>query len=103
MSKMSLTIDAMAPVGNRIASALAVLCAVTVLSACGNDSGTDKAADPATESSSEPTSDPTSEPTEETSAEPGALPECAEVWVDGEDLPADYTACTTDGETIKPV
>ena len=24
------------------------------------------------------------------------------MWVDGQDLPKDYTACTSEGETVKP-
>ena len=62
--------------------------------------------DTASDSTSEsPTETPASSETEtptETATEPGALPECADVWVDGATLPADYTACTSDGETIKP-
>ena len=73
---------------------LVALFTLTVLSACGNEADTDSATDP----SSEATSDSPSEAT----SEPGALPECADIWVDGQDLPKDYTACTSDGETIKP-
>lgn len=88
----------MADLRTTIASALTALFAVTVLGACGNESGTDPSAtDPTSTSSPEPASESTS-----SSPEPGALPECADVWIDGEDLPKDYTACTTDGETIKP-
>jgi hypothetical protein len=90
----------MATLGTTIATALAALCAATVLGACGSESGdNDAAADPTSQSSSESPSDSTTEP----SPDAGALPECADVWVDGQDLPKDYTACTTDGETIKPV
>lgn len=96
---MSFTIDGMALLGTKISSTLAVLCAVAVLGACGTESGTEQsAADPTSASSPEPGSESSS-----ASPEPGALPECADVWVDGEDLPKDYKACTTDGETIKPV
>ncbi len=77
---------------------LVALCAVTALGACGNEADNDLATDP----SSESTSETTSESPSETTTEPGALPECADVWVDGQELPADYKACTTDGETIKP-
>jgi hypothetical protein len=93
---MSITIDGMATVGTKIASALVALCAATVLGACGTESGGEDAA-------TDPTSESPSETTTEASTEPGALPECADVWIDGEDLPKNYTACTTDGETIKPV
>ncbi|UUZ58133.1 hypothetical protein [Nocardioides sp. B-3] len=58
--------------------------------------------DRATDPSSETTSETPSESPSEATTEAGALPECADVWVDGQVLPADYTACTTDGETIKP-
>jgi hypothetical protein len=85
----------MATLRTKIAAALVALCATVALGACGDDSGPDGA--------SESTSESPSESPSETSTEPGALPECADVWVDGQDLPADYTACTTDGETIKPV
>ena len=27
---------------------------------------------------------------------------CADVWVDGLDLPKDYTACSEDGTAVKP-
>jgi len=30
------------------------------------------------------------------------LPVCADVWVDGLDLPKDYTACSEDGTAVKP-
>jgi hypothetical protein len=93
---MSITIDGMATLGTKIASALVALCAATVLGACGTESGGEDAA-------TDPTSESPSETTTEASTEPGALPECADVWIDGEDLPKNYTACTTDGETIKPV
>ena len=80
----------------KIAAALLTLCATAALGACGNESGTD---DTASESTSE---SPTNAPSE-TSTEPGALPECTDVWVDGQDLPKDYEACLSEGETIKPV
>ncbi|MCW2834925.1 MAG: hypothetical protein JWN68_2878 [Nocardioides sp.] len=92
---MSITIGTMATLGTKIASVLVALCAATVLGACGSESGSDDTA-------ADPTSQPTSE-SPSTSAEPSALPECADVWVDGADLPKDYTACTTDGVTVKPV
>ena len=97
----SLTIDGMATVRIKTAAVLVALCASFALGACGTENGDDTASDTTSES---PTETPTSSETEapETSTEPGALPECADVWVDGQTLPADYTACTTDGETIKP-
>ena len=90
----SFTIGAMATLRIKIASALVVLCVAPALGACGNESGSDRA--------SEPTPSSTSESPTATSTEPGALPECADVWVDGQDLPKDYTACTSEGETVKP-
>lgn len=101
---MSITINDMATLGTKIASALVALCAAIVLVACGNETGVeDTATEPTSQSPSESPSETTAETATETASEPGAVPECAEVWVDGEDLPEDYTACTTDGETIKPV
>lgn len=82
----------------KIAAVLVALCATTALGACGNETGTDEASDSTSESSSET---PSESPTD-TTTEPGALPECADVWVDGQDLPRDYKACTSEGETIKP-
>lgn len=77
---------------------LVALFTMTALAACGNEADPDTASD----TSSESTSETPSEASTEAGTEPGALPECADVWVDGQDLPKDYTACTTDGETIKP-
>lgn len=88
----------MASLRIRLAAVLVALFTMTALSACGNEADTDSATDTSSEASSETPSESPSEAT----TEPGALPECADVWVDGQDLPADYTACTTDGETIKP-
>ena len=99
MPLTSLTIGDMATLRIKIATVLVALCATVALGACGNETGTDEASDASSESQSE---SPSESPTE-TSTEPGALPECADVWVDGQDLPKDYKACTTDGETIKPV
>lgn len=89
----------MATLRIKIAPVLVALCATVALGACGNEADTDQASD----STSESTGETPSESPTETSTEPGALPECADVWVDGQDLPKDYKACTTDGETIKPV
>jgi hypothetical protein len=90
----SLTISVMATLRIKISAVLVALCATFALGACGNETDPDEASESTSES-------PTETPTE-TSTEPGALPECADVWVDGQDLPKDYTACTSEGETIKP-
>ena len=87
----------MATLRTKLASVLVALCAATVLGACGNETGTDET------SATDPTSEASPSPADETSTEVGSLPECADVWVDGQDLPKDYTACSTDGETVKPV
>lgn len=87
----------MASLRIRLVALLVAVFTVTALAACGNEADTDRASDTSSESPSETPSESPSEATE-----PGALPECADVWVDGQDLPKDYTACTTDGETIKP-
>ena len=84
----------MATLRIKIAAVLVAMSATVALGACGNETGTDQA--------SESTSESPSESPTETSTEPGALPECTDVWVDGQDLPKDYTACTTEGETVKP-
>ena len=80
---------------------LVALCAMTALAACGDEGDADTASDPTSESTTETPAERRDAHRDAT--EPGALPECADVWVDGQDLPKDYTACTSDGETIKPV
>ncbi len=89
----------MAILPKSLATAFVAVCAAAVLVACGTENGAESAADPSSES---PSSSQSEAPTE-IATTPGALPQCADVWVDGETLPADYTACTTDDETIKPV
>lgn len=97
----------MATVRIKIAAVLIAVGAGFTLGACGSESGDDVAADGTSASSSEsPTETPTESSTDastDASTEPGALPECADVWVDGQVLPQDYKACTSEGETIKPV
>ena len=91
----------------------ALLCALLLgaltLVGCGNEAD-ERASDPATSESS--TETPTETPTDSTEssapAEPATdpangLPVCADVWVDGLDLPQDYTACSQDGTVVKPV
>ncbi len=71
-----------------------------MLTSCGNEAdgeaGSESASDPSSSSSQSP-SESTSE-----SADPGTSTECADIWIDGQELPEDYTSCTADGETIKP-
>lgn len=82
-----------------LARPAAVLCAAVLLAACGTESGDDAGPD----SASDPTSSATPSPSTSTSPDASGLPACADVWVDGQELPADYQACTQDGETVKPV
>lgn len=88
----------------------ALLCALllgsSVLGACGNESGDEQASDTSsTESTSETPSETPSEsgtPAEPATDPANGLPVCEDVWVDGLDLPKDYTACSQDGEAVKP-
>lgn len=87
----------------------ALLCAVvlgtSVLGACGTEQGEEQASE---SSSTESTESPSETPTDTgTPAAPATdpangLPVCADVWVDGLDLPKDYTACSEDGTAVKP-
>jgi hypothetical protein len=93
----------------------ALLCALLLgapaLVGCGNEAD-ERASDPAT-SESTPTETPSETPSESSSGSPEAtapatdpangLPVCEDVWVDGLDLPQDYTACSQDGTRVKPV
>lgn len=92
----------------------ALLCAVvlgsSMLGACGSEQGDEPAAESASESSTSesPSETSTQAPTDSAApAEPATdpangLPVCADVWVDGLDLPKDYTACSEDGTAVKP-
>ena len=87
----------------------ALLCAVvlgtSVLGACGTEQGEEQASESSstesTESPSETPSD-TGTPAEPATDPANGLPVCADVWVDGLDLPKDYTACSEDGTAVKP-
>jgi len=108
----SLTVDCMVAIWKSSARSGALLCAVvlgaSVLGACGSESDADEASESASaESTESPSESPTESPSETTPAEPATdpangLPVCGDVWVDGLDLPTDYTACSEDGTAVKP-
>ncbi len=88
--------------------AAAVVAALLVLTACGDDPET-TASDPSSESSgpssseSSPSETPTSDQAAaEPTTEPAApLPECSEIWVDdGRKLPAPYRGCSQNGTDV---
>jgi hypothetical protein len=91
----------------------ALLCALLLgalaLGGCGNEADAEQASEPTTSessTSSESPSDSSSEssaPAEPATDPANGLPVCEDVWVDGLDLPKDYTACSQDGTKVKPV
>lgn len=90
----------MATVRIKTAAVLIAVCVSFALGGCGTENVDSVASDSTSESPNE-TPASTETPTETTS-DPGALPECADVWVDGQILPVDYIACTSDGQAIRP-
>ena len=86
----------------------ALLLGALALGGCGNEAD-DRASDPATSESSTSSESPSESSSESSApAEPATdpangLPVCEDVWVDGLDLPTDYTACSQDGTKVKPV
>jgi hypothetical protein len=86
----------------------ALLLGALALGGCGNEAD-DRASDPATSESSTSSESPSESSSESSApAEPATdpangLPVCEDVWVDGLDLPTDYTACSQDGAKVKPV
>jgi hypothetical protein len=86
----------------------ALLLGALALGGCGNEAD-DRASDPATSESSTSSESPSESASESSApAEPATdpangLPVCEDVWVDGLDLPTDYTACSQDGTKVKPV
>jgi hypothetical protein len=81
--------DTVARHGARV---LVVLAALLVVSACGSDD-TSPAADPALTASGSPSTSAT----ESTST----APDCATVWVDGQQLPAPYRGCQDGAKLVK--
>ena len=81
----------MSALTSRTARAAAAVSVALVVAACGADTGRSDDS-----SASEPSAS-------STSSEAAGLPECSEVWVDGQDLPLDYEACSEDGRAVKPV
>ena len=86
----------------------ALLLGALALGGCGNEAD-DRASDPATSESSTSSESPSESSSESSApAEPATdpangLPVCGDVWVDGLDLPTDYTACSQDGTKVTPV
>lgn len=77
----------------RIIAALAA--ALLLLAGCGEDTDEPDADD--TPTVAESSSDSTTE------AAPTGPPACAEVWVPGQTLPADFAGCTEGGATVSDV
>lgn len=69
-----------------VVAALAIVLAT--FSACGDDEVAPESEPSATASSDQP------------DGAGSALPDCTEVWQDGETLPADYSGCVADGEPV---
>ena len=86
----------------------AVLPVLLLATACGSDDPVRTAEDPP--SSEEPSEEPSGEPSESlpeptsvgTSGTVSELPDCATVWVAGQDLPRPYRGCVEDGAEVRP-